>query len=99
MLLGVLFVFLLLISSCSPAGAQASASFKGDILMGRHGGSSERIWRLDEIILPLLVIEPPKRVQIMEDGRLLNLRCLLSNAKLLTLEGVELHKPNFLYGD
>lgn len=67
--------------------------------MGRIGGVSDRVWPLYEKIPTLLTCQPSERVQMVEDGSLLTLRCVISDAKFLTSRGTELQKPDFLYGD
>src|SRR3954465_15612268 len=67
--------------------------------MGRIGGASNEVWPLYERIPPLLAGGPPERVQPIEGGSLLDLRRIISDAKLLSSEGTELQKPNYLYGD
>src|SRR4051812_36886231 len=67
--------------------------------MGRIGGASDQVWPSYERIPPLLAGGPPERVQPVEGGSLLDLRRIISDAKLLSSEGIELQKPNYLYGD
>ena len=67
--------------------------------MGRIGGASAKVWPLYERIPPLLAGGPPERVPPIEGGNLLDLRRIISDAELLSSEGIELRKPDFLYGD
>src|SRR4051812_41045141 len=67
--------------------------------MGRIGGASDHVWPSYERIPPLLAGRPPERVQPVEGGSLLDLRHIISDAKLLSSEGIELQKPDYLYGN
>src|SRR4051812_33524456 len=67
--------------------------------MGRIGGASDEVWPSYERIPPLLAGGPPERAQIVEGGSLLNLRRIISDAKLFSSEGIELQKLDYLYGD
>src|SRR3954470_24740030 len=67
--------------------------------MGRIGVASDEVWPLYERIPPLLASGPPERVPPVEGGSLLDLRRIISDAKLLSSKGIELRKPDFFYGD
>src|SRR3954471_10343646 len=67
--------------------------------MGRIGGASGEVWPLYERIPPLLANGPPERTPPIEGGSLQDLRRIISNAKLFSSKGLELQKPDFLYGD
>ena len=67
--------------------------------MGRILAVFDEVWPLYERIPPLLEGGPSERVQPVEGGSLLDLRCIISDVKLLSSEGTKLQKPDYLYGD